>query len=353
MTNDTSSPVVVRVLVVDDSAFARKVMREVLDAHPRIEVVGVARDGVDALEMIAELKPDVIALDLVMPQLNGVGVLDALAGFPSAPRVVVVTNADAEGALVVAALLSGAYSVIRKPTAQATDRLYELGDDLAETVLLAAEAGAAASSSLGAIVAEKTAVSRAVTTTEIVVVGASTGGPRAITQLLHLLPATFPVPIAVVVHMPAGYTDAFAARLNRECPLKIVEAEDGFLLRPGLVAIARAGVHMRVMRVNNNEDCRIVLDGRPVDAVHRPSVDALFESAAAEFGDRVLGVVLTGMGSDGFVGARAIRARGGQVIAEHESTCVVYGMPRTIVEEGLADAVIPLPDIAAAIISRL
>jgi two-component system chemotaxis response regulator CheB len=343
------------VLVVDDSAFARKVMREVLTNDPRIEVVAIARDGLDALEKIAETKPDVVTLDLVMPQLDGVGVLDAIRELPNPPRVVVVTMSDSDSVVGVAALQAGAFDVVHKPTALATDRLYELGVELADKVVLAADAPLGTHAPLlrevpRAPESVRGSLPRA-TRTKIVVVGASTGGPRAVTQLLRALPASFPVPVAVVVHMPPGYTDAFAHRLDRECMLDVVEVDDGMVLRPGQVTIARAGIHMKVRREGDGH-CAL-LDVRPMDSLHRPSVDALFTSAAESYGAGVLGVVLTGMGSDGLEGARAIRAAGGRVVVEHASTCVVHGMPRAVAEQGLADAELPLHDIAAGVIDRL
>lgn len=344
----------VRVLVVDDSAFARKVIRDVLVNDPRIEVIAIARDGLDALEKIADLKPDVVTLDLVMPQLDGLGVLAAVRALPTPPRVIVVTMSDADSPLGVAALQAGAFDVVHKPTALATDRLYELGEELVAKVLLAADAHASAPGGQPPVAAS--AVARVpsklqATRATILVVGASTGGPRAVTQLLKGLPASLPVPVAVVVHMPPGYTDAFAHRLDRECMLDVVEAADGLELRPGLVMIARAGIHMKLRKVNDG--LRAHLDVQPMNALHRPSVDALFESAAQELGAGVLGVVLTGMGSDGLEGSRAVRGMGGRVIVEHASTCVVHGMPRAVAEEGLADAELPLPEIAAGVLERL
>jgi two-component system chemotaxis response regulator CheB len=344
----------VRVLVVDDSAFARKVIREVLVDDPRIEVVAIARDGLDALEKIAETKPDVITLDLVMPQLDGIGVLEAVRTLADPPRVVVVTMSDADSALGVAALQAGAFDVVHKPTAIATDRLYELREELVRKVLLARDApfglrGGQVPPS-GAAPAPVPARLLA-TRTSILVIGASTGGPRAITQLLKALPASLPVPVAVVVHMPPGYTDAFAHRLDRECMLEVVEAAEGMRIRPGLVMIARAGIHLKLRKGGDGFCAK--LDVQPMGALHRPSVDALFESAARELGSGALGVVLTGMGSDGLEGSRAIHAAGGRVIVEHASTCVVYGMPRAVAEEGLADATLPLQDVAAGILERL
>jgi two-component system, chemotaxis family, protein-glutamate methylesterase/glutaminase len=337
----------IRVLVVDDSAFARKVMRESLSSDPRIEVVGIARDGLDALEKIAELTPDVVTLDLVMPQLDGLGVLAALKARESGPRVVVVSMSDAESLLGLAALEAGAVDLVHKPTALATDRLYELSGELIEKVVLAASASpktAGKARPVRALVRQPRS--------RVVVVGASTGGPRAITLLLAALPSDFPVPIAVVVHMPLGYTEAFAARLDTVTPLRVVEASNGALLSPGTVTIARAGLHLRLGRTAGNR-VEAKLDVEPVSTPHRPSVDVLLASAAEAFGKATVGVVLTGMGADGLQGARAIRAAGGTVLVEAASSCVVYGMPRAVSEAGLADAEVPLEGMAEAIAARL
>ncbi|HSO36755.1 MAG TPA: chemotaxis protein CheB, partial [Labilithrix sp.] len=260
----SSSPRV-RVLVVDDSAFARKVMREVLQGDPRIEVVAIARDGLDALEKISELTPDVVTLDLVMPQLDGIGVLDAIRLLPSPPRVVVVTMSDTDSALGVAALQAGAFDVVHKPTALATDRLYELGAELVEKVLRAAQAPAGARAATGVMTGTPSDALPQRVDLEMVVIGASTGGPRAITELLRALPASFPVPVGIVVHMPPGYTDAFANRLDRECALQVVEAKDGTTLRAGVVVIARAGIHMKVRKAGAG--WAVELDVEPMDAL--------------------------------------------------------------------------------------
>jgi two-component system chemotaxis response regulator CheB len=345
------TPPRVRVLIVDDSAFARKVMREVLSADPRIEIVGIARDGLDALEKIAETKPDVVTLDLVMPELDGLGVLDALRELPNAPRVIGVSMSAAAG---VAALQAGAFDIVHKPTALATDRLYELGAELVQSVILAAVAPAGAHAPQPPASMRPGSAARVIaraTRTKIVVLGASTGGPRAITHVLRSLPASLPVPVAVVVHMPPGYTDAFAMRLNRECAVEVLEAEDGMLLTAGRVAIARAGIHMKLRA--EGDGWAVLFDAQPIDSLHRPSVDALFSSAAREIGAGVLGVVLTGMGSDGLEGARAICSVNGRVLVEDESTCVVYGMPRAVAEEGLAEAKVSLQEMGAAILARL
>ncbi len=337
----------IRVLVVDDSAFARKVLREVLSADRRIEVVGIARDGLDALEKIAALTPDVVTLDLVMPNLDGIGVLDALRERPAPPRVVVVTMSDADSELGVAALGAGAFDVVHKPTALATDRLYELGAELIEKVVAAAGAPAERLRATSLPAPAPAPVVRAAARTRVIVVGASTGGPRAISMLLRALPKDLPVPVALVVHMPAGYTEAFAHRLDADVGLHVMEAAEGTPLLPGTVLIGRAGMHLRI-------DASVAhLDVRPVDQLHRPSVDELFESAAAAHGAGVLAVVLTGMGSDGLAGARAVRAAGGRVLVEAPESCVVYGMPRAVFEAGLAHERVPLERMADTILAHL
>ena len=340
-----------RVLVVDDSAFARKVLREVLGADPRLEVVGFARDGLDALEKISELEPDVVTLDLVMPELDGVGVLNALADRPDAPRVVIVTMTDAESALGVTALASGAVDVVHKPTALATDRLYELGAELVEKVVSAATSRAAPGALRARPVPEPVTVPPRRPTTRLVAIGASTGGPRALSDMLSVLPADFPVPVAAVVHMPVGYTEAFAARLDESCALRVREASHGARLEPGTVLLGKAGQHLRIRLVSG--ELVAILDPSPKESLHRPSVDVLFESAAQELGRSVLGVVLTGMGQDGLEGARAIHRAGGRLLVEAESSCVVYGMPRAVAENGLGAESVPLESMVRAILERI
>jgi len=336
----------IRVLVVDDSAFARKVLREALSGNRGIEVVGTARDGLEALEKIAETSPDVVTLDLVMPNLDGIGLLQALPSAGS-PRGVVVSVSDADSELGVEALQSGAVKVVHKPTALATDRLYELRDELVQAVLGAAQARATPP----AAAAERQLRSVARTRTSIVVVGTSTGGPQALTRLLTALPADFPVPVAVVLHIPVGYTDPMARRLDGVCAVEVREAAEGLELRPGRVVLAQAGMHLKLERQGGTAIAR--LDGNPASSSHRPAVDVLFASAAAAYGPATLGVVLTGMGDDGLAGARAIHARGGRVLTESESSCIVYGMPRCVHDAGLSEAEAPLEDMPALILRHL
>lgn len=322
----------IRVLVVDDSAFARKVIREVLEADARFEVVGIARDGLDALEKITDLAPDVVTLDLVMPNLDGIGVLRALGGLGLArtPSVVVVSMSEEGSDIVVSALQLGAVELVRKPTALATDRLFELSDELIAKVLVAAGAvPLLLEASRGPIAIPAPLDLVAPTSRRIVVIGASTGGPQALTALLGEIDGSYPVPIAIVLHMPIGYTEALARRLDERCAIEVVEAYEGVELLPGRAVIARAGMHLRFVA---GDPVRGKLEMTPLDKPHRPAVDVLFQSAAEIYGASALGVVLTGMGDDGLLGARALRAAGAPVLTEAESSCVVYGMPRSVKE---------------------
>ncbi len=336
----------IRVLVVDDSAFARKVLRETLAAAPGIEVVDIARDGLEALEKIAMLRPDVVTLDLTMPGLDGVGVMAALP-HDDPPRVVLVSVSGRDNAQCVEALQMGAVELVQKPTALATDRLYTLGEALVRAV----RAAASARPRLPTLAASPATVAPGARRADVVVVGTSTGGPQALARLLPALPADLPVPVAVALHIPAGYTEALAQRLDAAAQLTVVEADGEVPLRPGLAVLARGGCHLRLTR--RQAAVVAAVEHGSVHLPYRPSVDLLFESAAAAFGARVLGVVLTGMGDDGLRGARAIRAAGGEVIAESESSCIVDGMPRSVREAGLANDEAPLERMAEAIVRRL
>jgi len=340
----------IRVLVVDDSAFARKVLRETLAQSPRLEVVGTARDGLEALEKIGELRPDVVTLDLVMPNLDGLGVLRALPA-TDAPRVVVVSISDADSALGVEALQSGAVDLVHKPTALATDRLYELAGELTAKVIAAASARPAPARAPVAGPNAGAPRPPAGRGTRLVVIGTSTGGPQALTRLIAALPRDLPCAVAVALHIPVGYTEALARRLDETSLVKVFEASDGAVLAPGTVAIARGGMHLRVTA--DGEKIVGRLDAKPLVAPFCPSVDVLFESAANAVGAATLGVVLTGMGNDGVEGARAIRRAGGRTLTEAESSCVVYGMPRAVVEADLADGSAEIDAMAAAIVDNL
>ena len=338
----------VRVLVVDDSAYVRKVVSEMLGRSPFIDVVGVARDGSEGLERAAQLQPDVITCDLNMPVLDGVGFIRAQMASAPVP-IVVISIAAGAGEQVLNALDAGAVDFVQKPTALATERLMEMADELVEKVKAAA--GAPRRAPRPVVKPEPLAARAASGAFDIVVLGISTGGPQALKQLIPSLPRDLHVPLAMVMHMPLGYTEMYARKLDEISGVRVVEAEEGMPVTAGTALLAQAGRHLTFKRDGGH--VRVHLDVLPLDTPHRPSVDALFHSAAQIYGARVLGIVMTGMGSDGREGAAWIKARGGSILTETESSCVVYGMPRSVVEAGLSDAEIPLERMAQAIMERI
>ena len=342
---------IVRVVVVDDSAYVRKVVKQMLGRSPFLEVVGTARDGAEALELIAETKPDVVTCDLNMPAMDGVDFVRAQMARKPIP-ILIISIASASGEQVLAALDAGAVDFIQKPTALATDRLLEIADELIEKVKVAARAPMQRPRAPQAVSAPLPTRGTVPTDVDIVVIGTSTGGPQALKAVLPLLPADFPVPVAMVLHMPVGYTEMYAQKLNEMTTLTVIEARGGEVVAAGTAFLAPAGRHLTFTQ-DAASVVRTRLVSHPLDTPHRPSVDVLFQSAAEVFGARVLGVVMTGMGSDGREGAAWIKAKGGRIITEAEETCVVYGMPRSVVEAGLSDKSVPLDALARSIMDAL
>jgi two-component system chemotaxis response regulator CheB len=343
-------PDIIRVLIVDDSAFVRKVLRQILTKSPFIDVVGVARDGVEAMEMIEQLQPDVVTLDLNMPRGDGLMFLHSQMRKRPLP-ILVVSMASKDGDQVLEALEAGAVDVIQKPTGLATDRLYEITNELVAKVKTAAMARVHAPEAPSS---PEVHIPSPPTTpkVDIVVIGISTGGPQALKYLIPRLPREFPVPIAIVLHMPIGYTQLFAHSLHEVSELDVLEATEGQRVQPGQVLLAPAGLHLSLTR---QRDGAVLthLDMQPLDTPHRPAVDVLFQSAADVFGERTLAIVMTGMGSDGTQGAAWVKARGGRVVAEAEESCVVYGMPRSVIEAGICDQIAPLGKMVQVILEAL
>jgi len=340
----------IRVLVVDDSAYIRKVVREMLSRSPSIEVIGTARDGEDALEQVERLHPDVVTCDLIMPGIDGVEFIQRQMSKRPLPIVIVSIAADSSDR-VLSGLDAGAIDFVQKPTALATDKVFDVAEDLVAKVT------AAAAAQLGRVRHEKPQLPPATTPTfqnrySVLVIGVSTGGPQGLKSVVPRLPADFPVPVVIVMHMPVGYTEAYAKRLDESSSLTVVEAREGDEVRPGVVLVAPAGRHLTFRR-DGDGTVLTQLDMRPLDTVHRPSIDVLFQSAADVYGERVLAIVMTGMGADGRDGAAWIKARGGVVLTEAEETCVVYGMPRAVVESGLSDEAVPLDRLTTAILERV
>jgi len=339
----------IRVFVVDDSAFARRAITRVLGADPAIAVVGEAAGGAEALLRVPTARPDLVTLDLDMPGMNGLTVLRTMLGRDPDLRVLMLSAHTREGAeATVEALAAGAVDFVDKSRFGLMD-FDGLGRELVGRVK------ALGKERQGAGGSRREATGRGMSPTrslplppapsrvpaDLCVIGASTGGPAAIQQVLEVLPPDFPLPIAIVQHMPAGFTGPFARRLDQRCRLRVREAADGDQLKPGHVLIAPAGRHMRV-----NDNLGIVLSSDAGPARHVPSVDVLMLSAARARPSRVLGVLLTGMGDDGADGMAAIRAQGGITVADSEASCVVYGMPRAAYERGGVSRLLPLPELA-------
>lgn len=343
-----------RCLVVDDSALYRKVVRDVLAALPDTEVVGVANDGRHAIDQIRSLKPDLVTLDLEMPRLDGLGVLREMQELEvdaSAIMVSAFTNRGAEA--TTEALSLGAFDFILKPTSNSLDEsVDQLRRDLLPKVnacRLRRTIGRTKRGAGTAVPAKPPQDPRPLAARlprsrpDLIAIGVSTGGPQALTRLLPRLPKTFLTPIAIVQHMPPKFTRSLAEDLNRRCQLTVMEATQGQPVRPGEVLIAPGGKHMRVAKVGNQAVVQLTDD--PPELNCKPSVDFLFRSVASTFGPKSLGVVLTGMGDDGTLGTQAMKKAGATVFAQDEASCVVYGMPRGIVESGLADEVLPLDQV--------
>ena len=342
---------VLRVVVIDDSAYVRKVVREILSRSPFVEVVGTARDGLEALDVVERLEPDVVTCDLIMPELDGVGfVREQMQRRPVPIIIMSIANETAEAALT--ALDAGAVDFVQKPTALASEKIFEVSSELIEKVKAA---GNISLNRLPAAPAPEIAPTSHPTprisgsgSVDLVVLGISTGGPQALKRLIPQLPEDFPVPVLLVMHMPVGYTEMYAKKLNELSRLEVREAAEGDEVKTGYVFLAPAGRHLTVKRDQSGK-VTTHLDARPFNTLHRPAVDVLFQSAAEVYKNRVLGVVMTGMGSDGKQGAAWIKSQGGLVFTEAESSCVVYGMPSVVVEAGLSDRSVALDHMARAI----
>lgn len=336
---------VVRLAIVDDALFVREALKRLLADEPRVEIVGQAATGEELLARLDEWRPDVVTLDLNMPGMGGLATLDRLMGVHPLPVIILSTHSGQGAPVTVEALSRGAVDFIDKEAYSLVD-FGALRTVLVEKLLHVASARRDAPRTTPSSTTGETTVSQSV---DLVVIGASTGGPRAIETVLRAFPEPPPFPIAVVQHMPPGFTRAFAERLNRLLPMTVRECEADMPLAAGTVTIAPGSLHMRVERKRGG-----ALLGRlhpePAEAVHRPSVDVLFESVAA-MGERVCSVLLTGMGSDGARGTERLYQAGGHTIAQDAATCVVYGMPRAAVERAAAREVLPLEEIGMRLVA--
>ena len=361
----------VRVLVVDDSVVVRKIVTDCLSGDPQVQVVGTASNGRLAQGKIAALRPDVVTMDIEMPEMNGIEAVREIRKTDRKLPIIMFSTLTERGAsATMEALTAGASDYVTKPAnvgsvqasmAQVREQLLPKLLALTGRQPTSASAAAAASPRLAATAGAPAASHAApappsprtgpVRTPAVLVVGSSTGGPEALSTFLPRLPASFPLPVLLVQHMPPLFTTHFAARLDKLCALQVVEATAGSVLRPGTAHLAPGDWHLSV--THQNRERRTVLTQSPPENFCRPAVDPLFRSAVEAFDGAVLAVVLTGMGSDGKLGAQAVRAAGGYVIAQDKATSVVWGMPGAVATAGHADEVLPLDAVADAVMKRV
>jgi two-component system chemotaxis response regulator CheB len=337
----------VRVLVVDDSAMVRAILRSALSQHPGIEVVGLATDGLDALAKIASLRPDVVTLDVEMPRLNGLGVLQRVSGKVPVSFVMISTLTQAGARVTFDALRLGAFDYVPKPERSGIAGVPDFRQAVQDKVL----AAAAAKGRSKPIVSGRTRTAAPTLPPNqargwIVAIGISCGGPQTLMEMLPAFPSDF-VPIVVTQHMPAQFTATFASRLDKECAMRVKEAADGDVAEPGLILVAPGDRHLGLRRTGLN--WRVALDSGPLVSGHRPSADFMFSSAARAGAPRCVGVIMTGMGHDGADGIVRLKTAGCPTIAQDEETSLVYGMPKAAVQTGHVDQVVPLPRIPHAI----
>jgi two-component system chemotaxis response regulator CheB len=343
----------IRVLVVDDSALMRKLIPEALLQDSSIEVIGTAMDGAMGLKKIDDLKPDVVTLDLDMPRMDGMEMLRQITRKHHVPVIVVSAHTEEGASLTLKALGLGAFDFVTKPQDAARGHIRQIATELSLKIKAAAASGAP--KMILTIPTVKQKEPRKFSTqprwpSRIVAIGISTGGPQALQYLFSQIPADFPGCIVVVQHMPEGFTEMFARRLDESSPLEVKEAQSGDLLLAGRALICPGDRHIKVRRMDHG-DIAVLVDQARVNG-HRPSVDVLFHSVAREFGRKTIGVLMTGMGDDGAAGLGAIRESGGFTIAQNPDSCVVDSMPRAAIQQGFAQRIVSLSGMAQALISR-
>jgi two-component system chemotaxis response regulator CheB len=349
----------IRVMVVDDSVVVRKIVTDVLSEDPMITVVGTAPNGRLAVAKLEQLKPDLITMDIEMPEMNGIEAVRAIRATRNRVPIIMFSTLTERGAsATLDALSAGANDYVTKPAnvgsvAQSMESVRQQLTPKIKALTGRPLTGGPTAAPAAAPVAVRPPVPRARAPKEpaVLVIGSSTGGPEALTKVLPLLPASLPVPVLLVQHMPPVFTRQFAQRLDRLCALTVVEAGDGTPLVPGTVHIAPGDFHLTIG--SSGAARRTALNQAPPENFCRPAVDVLFRSAVAAYDGAVLGVVLTGMGSDGRVGAGQIREAGGSVIAQDQATSVVWGMPGAVTQAGFADEVVPLGRVAEAVLRLL
>lgn len=356
----------IRVLIVDDSAFMRKALSMMLESDPQIKVVGSASNGEEGVAKVRQLKPDLVTMDVEMPRMDGLAALRQIMKNDPTPVMMVSSITTDGAAATLEALELGAVDFIPKQMSYVSLDIVKIKDDLLAKIkdiarrkhILMARyrqrrafddarraGGTVAASAAPAV----PTIKRRSHKVEIVAIGSSTGGPPALQAVITQLPRNFPVGVVIAQHMPPMFTKSLADRLNGLSQVSVREATDGEPLEPGNVLIAPGGRHLQVKKYGGRP--RVVVTDNPADALYKPCVDVLMASVADQFGSQAMGVMLTGMGNNGVIGAGDIKKKGGVIIAQNEATCVVYGMPRAVIDAQLSDHVAPIDSIAAEITS--
>ncbi len=346
----TAANKMIRVLVVDDSALMRKLIPQLLERDTAIHVVGTAMDGAFALKKIEELKPDAITLDLEMPRMDGIETLRQIMRQQQVPVVVVSAHTHEGASATFKALHMGAFDFVAKPENVLGEGMNEIAAELIAKLKAAVNSPLRHTVLPAGVVAQPKPKRAGASTpaSKVIAIGISTGGPNSLEYLLSHLPAEFPAAIVVVQHMPKGFTDTFARRLNESCPLEVKEAQSGDLLTAGRVLICPGDRHIRIRRMPLG-DVAVLSDDVKVNG-HRPSVDVLFGSVAMEFGSNSVGLLMTGMGEDGAEGLGKMKTSGALTIAQDEASSVVFGMPRAAIERGYANRIVSLEALANTLI---
>lgn len=351
----------VRVLIVDDSAFARRTLTKILEHDPRVEVIGTAWDGKEAIKKIAGLSPDVVTMDINMPKMDGIEALDIIMRKMPLPVIVVSSLNQDIIEETLEALEHGAVDFILKPTVLASEKLYQIQSELINKVVTIA--------SLKGKTLRKTLRKPSLPQPQVppvprsrssahrrpidcVAIGVSTGGPTALYQIIPNLPVDFPAGILIIQHMPSGFTKPLADRMNRNSHITVKEAETGDEITPGVALVAPGGGHL-FLKHDKRENVVVHIDSEPSHYIHIPSINITFSDVADVYKQRCVGIILTGMGKDGVEGLEKIKSYGGYVIAEDESTCVVYGMPEVAIRKGVVDKIAPVYDIAEILLKMI
>jgi two-component system chemotaxis response regulator CheB len=346
---------VVKVLIVDDSAFMRNTISSMIAADPELEVIGMARDGIEAIDKVASLKPDIVTLDVEMPRMDGIEALQHIMSKTPVP-VLMVSSITTEGAEVTLdALDMGAVDFIPKNLSDLSINIVKIKEILLDKLKSIGRKGLVRQKKLKLSKPLKMPTPTQYAShrkTGIVAIGSSTGGPKALQIVISNIPKDFPVPILIAQHMPPAFTGPFAERLNQLSQLEVKEAEDGEPIKKGMVFIAPGGKHMGVKRKKITETS-INISADNGEYIYKPSADYLMLSITETYSGQALGVILTGLGNDGTQGMKEIKNKGGRTIAESEESCVVYGMPKSVVEAGVADKIVKLDEIAGEIINAV